>query len=218
LRFDLRNSLHPLGEFEREFGYLQEADRMARKLDDRRRLGWVSMYMSHYFWMVGNSTEVRTFAETALAIAEPLQDFQLRVAANFYLGGACLTTGDYRQAEDFFRKVGQSLEGDFSRDRFGLAGFPAVLSRSMLTWSLAERGECSEGIAQAQEGIRLAQALAHPYSLILAYWGLGSLYGVKGELSDASRVRARGLVLSRDWNLPLVSPRVMGPLGYVYAH
>jgi class 3 adenylate cyclase/tetratricopeptide (TPR) repeat protein len=218
LRFDLRNSLHPLGEFERVFGYLQEADRMARKLDDRRRLGWVSMYMSHYFWMVGNSTEVRTFAETALAIAEPLQDFQLRVAANFYLGGACLTTGDYRQAEDFFRKVGQSLEGDFSRDRFGLAGFPAVLSRSMLTWSLAERGEFSEGIAQAQEGIRLAEALDHPYSLILAYWGLGSLYGVKGELSDARRVLERGLVLSRDWNLPLVSPRVMGPLGYVYAH
>jgi class 3 adenylate cyclase/tetratricopeptide (TPR) repeat protein len=218
LRFDLRNSLHPLGEFERVFGYLQEADRLARKLDDRRRLGWVSMYMSHYFWMVGTSTEVRTFAETALAIAEPLQDFQLQVAANFYLGGACLTTGDYRRAEDLFRKIGQSLEGDFRRDRFGLAGFPAVLSRSMLTWSLAERGEFSEGIAQAQEGIRLAEALDHPYSLILAYWGLGSLYGVKGELSDARRVLERGLALSREWNLPLVSPRVMWPLGYVYAH
>ncbi len=218
LRFDLRNSLHPLGEFERVFGYLQEADRLARKLDDRRRLGWVSMYMSHYFWMVGDSTEVRTFSETALAIAESLQDVQLQVAANFYLGGACLTTGDYRRAEDLFRKVGQSLEGDLSRERFGLAGFPAVMSRCMLTWSLAERGEFSEGIAQAQEGIRLAEALDHPYSLILAYWGLGSLYGVKGELSDACRVLERGLALSRDWNVPLVSPRVMWSLGYVYAH
>jgi tetratricopeptide (TPR) repeat protein len=218
LRFDLRNSLHPLGKFERVFVYLQEADRLARKLDDRRRLGWVSMYMSHYFWMVGDSSEVRTLAETALAIAEPLQDFQLQVAANFYLGGACLTTGDYRRAEDLFRKIGQSLEGDLSHERFGLAGFPAVLSRSMLTWSLAERGEFTEGIAQAQEGIRLAEALDHPYSLILAYWGLGSLYGVKGELRDASRLLERGLALCRDWNVPLVSPRVTWPLGYVYAH
>jgi class 3 adenylate cyclase/tetratricopeptide (TPR) repeat protein len=218
LRFDLRNSLHPLGEFERVFGYLQEAERLARKLDDRRRLGWVSMYMSHFFWMVGNSSQVRTFAETALAIADPLQDFQLQVAATFYLGGACLTTGDYRRAEDLFRKVGQSLEGDLSRERFGLAGFPAVLSRCMLTWSLAERGEFSEGIAQAQEAIGIAEALDHPYSLILAYWGLGSLYGVKGELSDASHLLERALGLSRDWNITLVSPRVMWPLGYVYAH
>src|SRR5262249_29135022 len=38
LRFDLRTSLFPLGEFERGVGYLREAERLARNLDDPRRL------------------------------------------------------------------------------------------------------------------------------------------------------------------------------------
>ena len=46
LRFDLRNALFPLAEFGRIDGYLREAETLARKLDDQRRLGWVSAYMS----------------------------------------------------------------------------------------------------------------------------------------------------------------------------
>ena len=37
----------------------------------------------------------------------------------------------------------------------------------------------------ARKAIRLAEALDHPYSLILACWRLGYLHGVKGELSHA---------------------------------
>ncbi|HET9534264.1 MAG TPA: adenylate/guanylate cyclase domain-containing protein [Mesorhizobium sp.] len=39
LRFDLRTSLFPLGELERIFGCLREAEGLARTLDDQRRLG-----------------------------------------------------------------------------------------------------------------------------------------------------------------------------------
>jgi predicted ATPase len=46
LRFDLRNSLHPMAEFGRIEGYLREAEALARRLDDPRRLGWVSAHMS----------------------------------------------------------------------------------------------------------------------------------------------------------------------------
>ncbi|MFQ5899043.1 MAG: AAA family ATPase, partial [Candidatus Methylomirabilia bacterium] len=89
LRFDLRTSLVALGELERVFGYLREAERLARTLDDPRRLGWVSVYMSHYFWVMGHPTEARPFAERAQAIAEALGDFPLKLGATFYLGTAC---------------------------------------------------------------------------------------------------------------------------------
>jgi len=46
LRFDVRNSLYPLGELERIVGYLREAERLAKTLDDQRRLGWSRVYES----------------------------------------------------------------------------------------------------------------------------------------------------------------------------
>jgi predicted ATPase len=47
LRFDLRTSLFPLGEFERIFRYIREAEGLARTLDDQRRLGQLSVYLCH---------------------------------------------------------------------------------------------------------------------------------------------------------------------------
>src|SRR5262245_44321467 len=54
LRFDLRNSLYPLGEPERVYAYLQEAETLAGALEDSRRLGWVSTYMSNVSWSTGD--------------------------------------------------------------------------------------------------------------------------------------------------------------------
>jgi predicted ATPase len=47
LRFDLGNVLFVLGEFERGVEVLREAEGLARTLNDSRRLGWVSVYMSY---------------------------------------------------------------------------------------------------------------------------------------------------------------------------
>ncbi len=218
LRFDVRNSLYPLGELERIVGYLREAERLAKTLDDQRRLGWVSAYMSQYLLTTGSWTEARTFGESARSIAETLGDVPLQVAANYYLGLASFISGRYRSAEDYCRKIVHSLQGDLSRQRFGLSLFPAVMCRAYLAFSLAQRGEFDEGIAHGQDGVRISEALDHPYSLIIACWGLASLYGIKGEFSHAARLLERALALSRDWNLTILSPRVTGFLGQVYAH
>jgi len=217
LRFDLRTAHVPLGEFGTVFRYLTEAERLARTLDDQRRLGWVSVYMSHYFWIASESTDASAFGESARAIAETLGDLSLQVGANFYVGGTCVTAGDYRRAEDLLRSVVQLLEGDLDRQRFGLAGFPAVLSRTFLAWSLAQRGEFEEGAAHGEEGLRIAEAVDHAYSLVLACWGLGCLRGIKGEFGQAIHLLERGLASARDWGVTLVAPRIMWSLGHVYA-
>jgi tetratricopeptide (TPR) repeat protein len=139
------------------------------------------------------------------------------VTGNLYLGAACLGTGDYRQAEDLLLKVLQFLEGDLSRERFGLAGFPAVMARCYLAQVFAERGKFKEGIVHGQEGIRLAEALDHPYSLAFACWTLAYLQILRGELSHAVRLLERGLALSREWNLTYFSVALTGSLGYAYA-
>ncbi len=215
LRFDLTTSLFPLGEFERIFGYLREAEGLARTLDDQRRLGQLSVYLCQHLWMTGHPTEALTFGQNAQALAESLGDVPLQVTGNLYLGVACLGTGDYRRAEDLLRKVLPWLEG--SRERFGLAGFPAVMACGYVTQVLTLRGELQEGIAHGQEGIRLAEALDHPYSLAFACWCVAQLHIARGDLSHAVRLLERGLALSREWNLTYFSVANTGSLGYAYA-
>jgi len=185
LHFDLATSRLPLGQLERGLRHLRDAEGLARRLGNQRRLGWVSAYMCDYLWVTGDSTESRTFGQSAQAIAETIEDFPLQIAADFYLGVTCFTLGDYRRAEGLCRKVLQSLAGDLSHKRFRLTEFPASGAHNYLALTLAERGEFDEGITHGQEGIRLAEAADHQFSLVLACWGLAYLYGLRGELSPA---------------------------------
>ena len=217
LRFDLRNAFLPMGKFDTFYRYLREAETLARKLGDQRRLGWTSVYLCHYFWMTGRASEARTLGHSAHGIADTLSDATLHIVASFYLGLACYASGDHPRAEELFRAAVHSLEGDLGRQRCGLAGFPAAMSRSYLGLAVANRGAFGEGIANAEEGIRVAEALDHPYSLIVACWSLGLLYDVKGDPGEAARVLERGLALCREWKLTVLVPLVSGPLGYAYA-
>ncbi len=215
LRFDLRNALFPLTELGRISGYLREADGLARKLDDRRRLGWVSAYTSSHLWMIGRSAEMRAAAGALHEIAGALGDFPLQVAAHYYLGAACLAVGDYRSAEEACRKNLRGLQGNLQRESFGLAVFPAAMARAQLAWCLAERGEFREGIESGEEGLRLAETLDHPFTLLSTCAFLAYLHRLKGDLDPAGRLLERALGLAREWRVSLWSPYLIGSLGHV---
>jgi tetratricopeptide (TPR) repeat protein len=85
-----------------------------------------------------------------------------------------------------------------------------------LAWALAERGAFDEGIVHGQDGLRLAEALDHPYSWIAASWGPAHLYRLRGEISHAVRLLERALSLCRDWDILVLSGTTAGHLGFVY--
>jgi tetratricopeptide (TPR) repeat protein len=217
IHFDLARSLLPLGQVERSLQHIRNGEGLARALGNQRRLGWVSVYMCDHLWHRGDFAESRTFGQSAQAIAETIQDFPLQDAAEFYLLSTCFSLGDYRRAEDLCRKVVQSFDGDLSRKCLPVTEFPTPIAHSYLALALAERGEFDEGIAHGKEGIRLAEAVERPYTLVIACWALAYVYGLRGELSLAVRLLERGVALSREWNLTVLSPRVTGFLGSVYA-
>jgi hypothetical protein len=76
-------------------------------------------------------------------------------------------SGDYRAAERVCRTWVESLRDQPIRERFGLAIFPAVVSRAHLARVLAELGEFDEADAHGHEAIRIAEALDHPFSVSL---------------------------------------------------
>jgi class 3 adenylate cyclase len=189
LRLDLRQALFPLNELATVWRYLQEAEGLARTLDDPRRLGWVSAYMSgHHLHTGGHVTEVHTCAHTVETIAETLGDVPLQIAAQFYLAAASHLSGNYRATEHVCRTLMQLLHDQQTRERFGLAVFPAVMSRAQLARALAKRGVFDEGDAHGQEAIRIAEALDHPFSVVVGCLDLAYLKSVRGELSQAARL------------------------------
>ena len=216
LRFDLRTALFPLGEFERILGCLREAERVARTLDDQRRLSRLSVYLCQHFILTGHPKEALGFGQTAQAIAESLRDVPLQVPGTLYFGAACLYVGDYRQAEGLLLKVLKLLDGDLIRERLGLAGFPVLMARSYLTWVLGDQGKFEAGIVHAEEGLRLAESIDQPYSLVATCWTQACLHITRGELSDAVRLLERGLALSREWNLTFFSVQQTATIGYAY--
>jgi class 3 adenylate cyclase/tetratricopeptide (TPR) repeat protein len=216
LRLDLRSALMPLGELERIFRHLREAERLATILDDRGRLGWTSAHMSGNLWMTGRLAEGREFGHAARDIAKVLGDFPLRLVAHLHLGLICLALGDYPGTDKWFGDIIHSLTGDLLHERFGLPAFPAVTARSFLARSLGQRGQIREGIALGQEAVRIAESFDHPYSVIQSRRDLGYLYGLKGDFGEAITVLERGLARGREGGVTLIAATVTGFLGHVH--
>jgi class 3 adenylate cyclase/DNA-binding winged helix-turn-helix (wHTH) protein/tetratricopeptide (TPR) repeat protein len=217
LRLDLRNALWTLGELEQLFANLQEAAGLAEALGDPYRLGWVSVYLLAHFSQVCDPDRALTSGQRALAIATTLGDMGLMVATQHYLGGVYRSLGDYRQAVECFQKNIAYLHGALLQERLGLPGLASVFARSHLVVSLAECGAFTEGQALAAEGVRLAEAADHPYSRVMAYWGLGFRALRQGDMAQAILVLARALAVVQEASLRLLAPFVAAPLGLAYA-
>jgi tetratricopeptide (TPR) repeat protein len=214
--FDLRNSLYPLGELEKVVSVLRSAEALARSIDDRRRLGWVSMYLGACLWLSGELDEALRFGNSARVNGEKLGDMPLVIGAHYYLGSVSHTVGNHVLAENHFGAITRMTDGPLLGERCGLAGFPAPMSRAWLAWSLAERGRFPEALEAANEGCRLAEQLEHRFSLIFLWWGLGQVHRIKGDWAQVIHLMERALGMCREAGLTLLAPYTMWLLGTGY--
>jgi class 3 adenylate cyclase/tetratricopeptide (TPR) repeat protein len=216
IRLGLRTSLFVLGEIRRGLDYLHEAEELARRVDDPRRLGLVLAYLAVNTWSTGLPMEAQTFAQNALAIATKLGDHPLMVMSNFYLGSGSLVLGDYTNAAAFLKRTMALLEGR-ENERLVMAGYPAVMARGWLAWVLADIGEFEEGVRHGQDALKMAETFGQPFSLARTLNDLGYLYCVRGDVNRSVPVLERALALWSERNLRISSPVTMGFLGYAYA-
>jgi tetratricopeptide (TPR) repeat protein len=215
LRLDLRHALLVLGKPRRALDCLCEAAALAEALDDQPRLGWVSAYMCRHCREIGDHHGAVASGQHALALVATLGDFALQVMARHFLGVAYHVLGDHRRALGLLRSNVESLAGDLLRERFG--GLPSVLSRAWLARCLAELGAFPEGTAHGEEAVRIAEAVDHPNSLIIAYLGVGFLFLRQRNLARAIAVLERGLNLCRVWHILNWFPDTASALGCAYA-
>ena len=170
-----------------------------------------------YLWWTGAHERALKAAQRDLVIAADFGIFSFNITASFRLGQIHHALGNYAQAREFLTQPIASLEGDLLNEQFDMAGLPSVFSRAWMAICLAECGAFTEAVAHGEEGVRIAEAADHAYSLIVACFGLGTLYLLKGDLRSAIDVLERGHVLIQMKNIPLLFPFVAAPLGFAYS-
>ena len=216
LRLDMRASLSPLGDFGRMLDYMTEAERLAGTLGDRRRLGLVTSLLANLFNVMLDLERAVEYGERAVAIASELRDTTVMTLANNFLGLARYSMGEFPAAIELARRNVALLHGDLSRDLFGLALLPAVYSRTLLAWSLAELGNFAEAAEFAREGITIAETVDHPYSLVFACLGLGTVHLRRGDFHEAITHLERAVRTCRTRDVPAVFALAASPLGSAY--
>jgi class 3 adenylate cyclase/tetratricopeptide (TPR) repeat protein len=216
VRFALRASLWLLGEFEVIRRHLGDAEALAAKLGDQRRLGQSLVYQCANLWFTGQAASARAVGDRAHAIAAAVGDPQLRVTATIFSGLACIASGEHRAAAEILGTL-DSVDEGLRRQRLGTAGYPVPQTYGWLAWSLAERGDFDAAVVRAEEGLRLGEALEDPHTIAVVCRGFAHARGVKGELGDAIRLAERGLAISREWGLTAALLSITGTLGHLYA-
>jgi tetratricopeptide (TPR) repeat protein len=74
----------------------------------------------------------------------------------------------------------------------------------------------AEGYALGEEGLRIAEAAAHPGSLMFASWGIGMLALRQGDLHRALPLLEQAVGICQDAHLPVWFPRMAAALGGAY--
>jgi tetratricopeptide (TPR) repeat protein len=217
LRFEMKNTLTPLGEFDRILDCLREAEILIGHLDDQKRLCQLNAHICQTLSLSGKSGDAIASGRKAERLAGLLGDPQLLVEASVLLAMAYFAVADYRRAKRLFLKVLQLLEETPSDRRFALAGFPGITARAYLTKISSAQGEFERGIFYGEMAVRQAEELQQPYSLSMSIWCLADLHLSRGNIARAVDLFERGLALSRRWDLPFLVTGHSGSLGYAYA-
>jgi class 3 adenylate cyclase/tetratricopeptide (TPR) repeat protein len=215
LNIDLRNALVPLGRHRRIPEVLHACEELAVESGDERRHAQVLSFLSNYYGNVGRSNLALDAAERALQLAEKVAAPRMLLMATLSVGEINRTLGNYRSAADHLRRVVAMSDPAEAQVRHGQVGLPSVRARSHLAWTLAELGSFDQARRVAEEGLQIADASRHAYSVCHACLGLGGTRVRQGEFQAAVSVLARGLAATE--RVPLLRPPIAADLGLAWA-
>jgi tetratricopeptide (TPR) repeat protein len=216
LRLALRSALLPFDNSGRMLAMLREAETLITALNDPRRLGQLSQFLSIHFLLMGAYDQAIAIGQRALALSVACGDVVLQALANQTLGIVCQAQGNYRQAIDYLGQTVAFFNGVEHQERFGQFFLPAVSSRAWLTSCYAELGMFTEGNALGDEGLQIAQGLNHSGSLMLAFWGIGLLSLRQGDLPRALPLLERAVVLCHEAYISVWLILMASALGAAY--
>jgi len=212
----LRQTLTPLGGKRRPLAWQRDAETLAVALDNPRRLGQVSRLLSRQFYLMGAYDQAIAAGQRVLALATASGEVVQQALTHEYLGVTYCAQGDYRQAIDCLGQTVAFFDSTRHHELYGESFLAAVWSRVWLAICHAELGTFAEGQALGDDGLRIAEAVAHPGSLLIACGGSGRLALRQGDLSRALPLLERAVSICQDAGILAPFPHMAATLGVAY--
>ena len=216
LLLETRDLLVTLGEIPRSAEHLAEAERLARRGGDERRLAGVLHRVAHNHWLLGEQARAIEVSEQVLAIGERVDEGGLVGMALLKLGQAHNALGDYPRAIECFERGLRAcpvMDDNPSRS----LGVPPIITRTWLAMSLAEVGRFDEAVAHGDRARAEAEAAQQLYTIFYATFQLGRVQLGRGALEQAVRLLEQSASLAEAWHIGLMRGACADNLAHAYA-
>jgi tetratricopeptide (TPR) repeat protein len=215
---ELRSSHHfALGERTAYLRRVEEALALAERLGDERWLARVLALRSNALWFASDNRGALESAVRAAALAEQTRDTVPMVRATLNLGMICNTLGDFHRAASELAKAARLLTGELERERLGRTLYPAVTARGELARAQAELGQFDAALATVREALRIAEALQHSTTLLVARIDACHVLVCRGDFRDVIPQAEACLLAGRATGQPVFGSAAAGMLGYARA-
>ncbi|MBI4589522.1 MAG: AAA family ATPase, partial [Candidatus Rokubacteria bacterium] len=216
-RLDLHFPLLPVGQIARLVEIHQEAEQIARQLDDQPRLGRLSFHMAAYSAWIAQYSRGIDYAQTALSIAAALDDAELRVMATHTLAVNYMALGDYGAVIDLVLRYVEGPDAALSKRRLGLTISPYVGGCSYLAWTFANTGDFERALTYGDHAVHAADDAGHPWAQVWAYVFRTTPPWLKGEFAEALQWCQRAAEICEQNGLLSLAPFAYSWLGWTLA-
>ena len=217
VRFDLHMSLFALAEHERMRRHMEAAEQIAVAIGDRHRLARALSLLCPALRATGETQRSAEVGRRALAIAAEVGDRHLEEDASFWLGQTHSTLGDYRGAEELYRRTITPLPLDLTAEAARALPHFASNARAWLVSSLAQLGRFAEGVTLGEDALRVALAVDHKFRLVIAHHHLGMLHLYRGAFAESAVHFEQALSIGRSWDISDYAASNTAGLAVAYA-
>lgn len=205
-------SLLSLGDKERMFRLLREAEYMSRSIGDEIRLGAVNSQLATALWVDGKHERALETAESALDLARKHGKFGLEKAALSNIACVHHAHANFDEVIRIHKGLITDFSGEYERKRFGWPGYPSVFCRTFLGSSLTFIGEFAEALEVFHQGMAIADEVKHPYSQTIVREELAYCLIWLGDFDKALSFLEDALAICKRYDITTMYPAICGRL------
>jgi tetratricopeptide (TPR) repeat protein len=216
LHVEARSCLVLLGDVSPMLAHLEMADDGAAALEDDALRALVTGHRAHTHWLMGQHRRTLELAEVELDLARRSSDPKLEAYANFHVGEARYSLGEFEQAAGVLGRA-LTLLVDHPLSEHTVAPLE-VTARRWQAQALVELGRFDEAARLAREAIEIARGRNHPYALANGISAWAVLCARRGNFQSTIPLLEEALQFSRTLGFQAFVPGLGNLLAEACAH